>query len=162
MTSDSNTLTTRTAPTGIVVGIDGSDSSKEALRWAAFQATALGCDLVAVWAWQSASAVAGPGAGWVAFPSDWNPEQDALKALTATVDEVLGASRPVGITTLAVEGPVARALIEISKEARMLVLGSRGHGGFAGLLLGSVSTACAEHATCPVLVVHGEKAPKSN
>lgn len=158
MTTDT---TINPSPTGIVVGIDGSDSSKEALRWAAFQAKALACEIVAVWAWQSASAVAGPGAGWVSFPTDWNPEADAHAALNATLDEVLGASRPAGVTTLAVEGPAAHALIEISRNARMLVLGSRGHGGFVGLLLGSVSTACAEHASCPVLVVHGKQAPGS-
>jgi nucleotide-binding universal stress UspA family protein len=59
------------------------------------------------------------------------------------------------LSTKTLHGPPARTLIEESRNAFMLVLGSRGHGGFAGLLLGSVSTACAQHAHCPVLIMHG-------
>ena len=63
-------------------------------------------------------------------------------------------------TRLCAARPVAtKVLLDAGRGARMLVLGSRGHGGFAGLLLGSVSSACAQHATCPVVVVHGDAPP---
>jgi nucleotide-binding universal stress UspA family protein len=72
---------------------------------------------------------------------------------------VFGGRRPPGLRTDVREGNAARVLLEASEGARMLVVGSRGHGGFAGLLLGSVSAACAEHASCPVLVLHGTTPP---
>jgi len=61
---------------------------------------------------------------------------------------------PPDLTRQVIAGPPSRTLIELSADSAMLVLGSRGHGGFAGLLLGSVSAACGEHAYCPVLIVH--------
>ncbi|MEO6530311.1 MAG: universal stress protein, partial [Specibacter sp.] len=64
---------------------------------------------------------------------------------------------PEGFSGVCVRGTPAKVLMEHSKSAQMLIVGSRGHGGFAGMLLGSVSSACAEHAGCPVLVVHGER-----
>lgn len=149
-----------TAEDFLVVGVDGSDSSRNALRWAAFQAAALGCSIVAVTAWRDSAAYAGGiGGGMIAMPVDWNPEHEAETALVAILDEVYGAERPPGLRTVVGQGGAAEVLLAQSHDARMLVLGSRGHGGFAGLLLGSVSTACAEHAKCPVLVVHGDTAP---
>ena len=79
--------------------------------------------------------------------------------LTETVAEVFGPTPPEGMIMTVREGGAARALIEMSGGSQMLVVGSRGHGGFAGLLLGSVSAACAEHASCPVLVIHGMTPP---
>ncbi len=93
------------------------------------------------------------------MPADWDPSGDAEKFLAATVDEVFGAHRPQGLRLTVREGNAAKVLLEASGDARMLVVGSRGHGGFAGLLLGSVSAACAEHAICPVLVLHGTTPP---
>jgi nucleotide-binding universal stress UspA family protein len=139
----------------IVVGVDGSEPSKQALRWACFLADAVGGTVEAVIAWHPFTVWGSVGTGWVAMPADWNPEQEAAKALTATLDQVFGAHRPKGLELTVREGNAAKVLLELSKDARMLVVGSRGHGGFAGLLLGSVSGACAEHATCPVLVLHG-------
>jgi nucleotide-binding universal stress UspA family protein len=138
----------------VVVGVDGSEASKNALRWAQFIARTTVSTLEVVAAWQSYAGWMG--AGWTAMPADWNPAQDAEKALTTAVDEVFGEQRPAGLRTTVCEGSAARVLLEASAGARMLVVGSRGHGGFAGLLLGSVSAACAEHATCPVLVLHGD------
>jgi nucleotide-binding universal stress UspA family protein len=71
------------------------------------------------------------------------------------VQEVFADERPVDLVLSIAYGQPASVLLEASEDSTMLIVGSRGHGGFAGLLLGSVSSACAEHATCPVLVVHG-------
>ena len=68
-------------------------------------------------------------------------------------------SRPARLQATVADGSPAKTLLQISEGARMLVVGSRGHGGFTGLLLGSVSAACTEHAHCPVLVVHGPTPP---
>jgi nucleotide-binding universal stress UspA family protein len=144
-----------TRPPRVVVGIDGSEQSKQALRWAAHFAKATGAQLEAVAAWQYPF-----GYGWSAVPVEWSPEQDTEKILTATIDEVMGADRPADMVLEVLDGNPAKVLITRGKGAQMIVVGSRGHGGFAGLLLGSVSSSVAEHATCPVLVVHGEVIPE--
>jgi nucleotide-binding universal stress UspA family protein len=138
----------------IVVGVDGSEPSKSALRWAARFATMSGATIEAVLAWQPPVSYGG------AYPpADWRPDQDAEVILASTVSEVFGDERPAGIRLIVEEGNAAAVLLDHSTGAELLVTGSRGHGGFAGLLLGSVSSHCAEHATCPVLVVHGEQDP---
>jgi nucleotide-binding universal stress UspA family protein len=134
----------------IVVGVDGSEPSKSALRWAANMSAVLGVPIDAVIAWQPP-----PNYGWGYADAGWRPDQDADKVVNATVDAVFGAERPSGIRLIIERGNPAKVLLDHSKDARMLVVGSRGHGGFVGLLLGSVSANCAEHASCPVLVVHG-------
>jgi nucleotide-binding universal stress UspA family protein len=152
-------MTTEKAPdTGnrVVVGVDGSEPSKHALRWAQFMARATASTLEVVSAWQPYTAYGWMAAGWAAMPADWNPAQDAQKALTATIDEVFGEQRPAGLQLTVREGNAAQILLQISEGGRMLVVGNRGHGGFTSLLLGSVSSACTEHATCPVLVLHGD------
>jgi nucleotide-binding universal stress UspA family protein len=143
----------------VVVGVDGSESSKNALRWAQFIARASASTLAVVAAWELYTGYGKIGAGWVELPTDWNPAQDAEDALTATIDEVLGQQRSFELEVDIREGNAAKVLLEASEGARMLVVGSRGHGGFSGLLLGSVSAACAEHARCPVVVVHGDAPP---
>lgn len=95
--------------------------------------------------------------GWPVLASDWHPDVDARKVLDDALDEALGADRLADIDVVVAEGNARDVLIAASAHAQLLVVGSRGHGGFAGLLLGSVSTACAEHARCPVLVVHAEQ-----
>ena len=136
----------------IVVGVDGSQSSKSALRWAARLQPVFGGQIEAVTSWEWPSSY-----GWgVALPSDWRPDLDAAKALEAAVDEVFGSERPAGLVCSVREGRASYVLLEASDGADLLIVGSRGHGGFAGLLLGSVSTACTEHAKCPVLVAHGD------
>ncbi len=142
----------------VVVGVDGSASSDQALRWAHFLAQTLRTDLDAVTAWQSPATWAA--AGWTALPPDtWNPAADATTLLESAIDRVLGESHRSSILLSVREGSAARVLLDASQGAQALVVGSRGHGGFAGLLLGSVSAACAEHAKCPVLVVHGDTPP---
>jgi nucleotide-binding universal stress UspA family protein len=146
----------------IVVGVDGSEPSEHALRWAQFVAHATESNLEVVAAWEPFPSFGWLGAGWETVPSDWNPAETAETILTTTINKVLGDYHPAGLRLTVREGNAAKVLLEVSKGARMLVVGSRGHGGFTGLLLGSVSAACAEHATCPVLVLHGDTpAPNS-
>jgi nucleotide-binding universal stress UspA family protein len=138
----------------VVVGVDGSGPSKQALRWALFLAQTAGARIDAVMAWMLPTF-----GGAEVWPADWNPEQDAADALHGAITEVLGEQPPVPVREIVTEGGAARVLLDASEGARILVVGSRGHGGFAGLLLGSVSAACAEHAPGAVLVIHAESAP---
>ncbi len=142
----------------IVVGVDGSESSKDALRWAAAQAQLTGASLEAVTSWEISSNSFGFA---VPIPSDYNPATNAKEALDQTVLEVLGESGAAHVVAHIVEGPPARSLLDLAKGADLLVLGSRGHGPFVGVLLGSVSEYCASHATCPVVVVRhqGDELP---
>jgi nucleotide-binding universal stress UspA family protein len=137
-----------TTPGRIVVGVDGSVSSKQALRWAARLAAADGSRIEAVTAWDYPPSFNAP------VDVDWRPDLDADTILTETLDEVFGDHRPEGLEPVVAHGQARTVLIEASRGASLLVVGSRGHGGFAGLLLGSVSSACSEHAHCPVLVLH--------
>jgi nucleotide-binding universal stress UspA family protein len=145
----------------VVVGIDGSEQSQMALRWAGFMARTMNCDLEVTVAWQLYPAL-GFGAGMASVPPDWNPAGYAEIAARRTVEEVFGTDTPPTLRVTVQEGSAAHILLEASKDARMLVVGSRGHGGFAGLLLGAVSAASAEHAKCPVLVVHGDTPPPAS
>ena len=148
-----------TAGNRVVVGVDGSKSSHQALRWARFMAATTGSLLEVVTVWQPLYAYSWGTVGWAALPADWDPGEEAHKMLAETVDEVFGATAPAGMVMTVREGGAAHVLLEVGAGARALVVGSRGRGGFAGLLLGSVSAACAEHAGCPVLVVHGDTPP---
>lgn len=141
----------------IVVGVDGSEPSKGALRWARFMADATGSAIEAVAVWQVAPVW--EGAGWTAIAPEWDASGDSERMLAATVDEVFGTNCPAGLTTVVEQGSAAKVLVEASVGARMLIVGSRGHGGFAGLRIGSVSGACSAHACCPVLVIHGDTPP---
>ncbi|GAB2865239.1 hypothetical protein GCM10022221_76890 [Actinocorallia aurea] len=136
----------------IVVGVDGSSSAKQALAWAHFLARTTGSLLEVVTVWQNPSS-------WTGVTDDWDPVVEAQALLSASCAEVLGNDQPSGLRLTVREGPTAAALISVAAGARMLVLGSRGHGGFAGLLLGSVSATCAEHAACPTLIIHGDQPP---
>ena len=120
----------------IIVGVDGSRPSQQALRWGAHLAVTFGAGLDAVTAWDFPSAY-----GWASVPSDWDPAQDMRTALDQTVQEVFGDQPPAGLRRHVYEGGAAKVLLNASQGAIMLVVGSRGHGGFAGLLLGSVSAA---------------------
>jgi nucleotide-binding universal stress UspA family protein len=147
-------------PHRIVVGVDGSPPSDDALRWGRFLTESIGGTLQAVFAWPSIAEWASPWApDEVAVPWELDPGKDAARFLDQTLDRVFGDDRPAKLQATVAEGSPTKALLQISEGARMLVVGSRGHGGFTGLLLGSVSTACTEHARCPVLVVHGLTPP---
>lgn len=130
-------------PDRVVVGIDGSKQSLQALQWAGFLAGCSSC-IVEVVTVRPARAAFG-------LKGELDPHRHAEEA----VQEVFGTERPEGLRVTVREGGAAEVLLERSADARMLVVGSRGRGGFTGLLMGSVSTECAQHATCPVMVVHG-------
>lgn len=134
----------------IVVGVDGSDGARAALHWALDEATVRGAELAVVAAWQS-SAVAGL-ASVGAFPARDLIEQSARDRLDELVATEGLADRD-HVTVTLVESSPAPALLDAAADADLLVVGSRGHGGFAGMLLGSVSQHCVTHAPCPVVVV---------
>jgi len=139
----------------IVVGVDGSAESKEALRWALEEARLRDATLRAVYAWHNPYLLA-PGFG---PPEDFQPDalrEQAAETLDAVIEEVVGTS-DVHVDTVVAEGPAGSVLVEAAEGAELLVVGSRGHGGFVGLLLGSVSQQCVTHAPCPVLVVRGPR-----
>jgi nucleotide-binding universal stress UspA family protein len=136
----------------IVVGVDGSPGSRAALHWAHDEAQLRGADLVVVTVWQFPVMTSLPAFG--AMPPPENLGSDAEGALLQTLsEEGIAASHDVPVTTVVAEGAAAPALLDASADADLLVVGSRGHGGFTGLLLGSVSQQCVSHATCPVVVV---------
>ncbi|MFC8716970.1 universal stress protein [Kitasatospora sp. NPDC057198] len=137
------------APRRIVVGVDGSPASVDALRWAVGQAHAVGAQVEAVTAWLHPSAP-----GWSGHPDDEEfGAAIARKTLDGTVAEVSDPGRPVRIATRVVKGGAVAALLAAARGAELLVVGSRGFGGFTGALLGSVGQHCVQHAPCPVVVV---------
>ena len=90
------------------------------------------------------------------LPGAWQPDETAKEILNNSLEVVFGKKRPAGLKGSISQGHPTFVILDASKGAEMLIVGSRGLGGFTGLLLGSVSSTCAEHAKCPVLVVHGE------
>ena len=135
----------------IVVGVDGSDPSRDALRWAARQAELTHASLHAIMCWSAPVMAYGSP---VVVPVDFDIAGSTTKVLDQTVSEVLGDQPSVPVTSIAVEGRPTQRLLAAAEAADLLVLGSRGHGAFAGMLLGSVSEHCVAHASCPVVVVH--------
>lgn len=132
----------------IVVGVDGSAGSKAAYAFALAEARLRGAGVDAVMAWHFPAMAAEGG-----VPADFDPEGWARTALDSALDEIPAGDVPV--TRRVVEGHPAGVLIHESADvdADLLVVGTRGHGGFAGVLLGSVSQHCVAHASCPVVVV---------
>lgn len=135
---------------GIVVGVDGSPSSRRALDWALRQADATGLKVVAVLAWRAPTGY-GTGA-LVAQGVDWADE--ARASLESIVAPATAPWPQVPVEQRVLEGHPTEILLDKARSADLLVVGSRGHGGFAGALLGSVSNHRVHHATCPVVVVH--------
>jgi len=129
----------------IVVGVDGSPTSTDALCWAVRQARLTGAELEAVTAWSYPTSYGFP----VIANVDW--EQGARTTLDQALEAALG--KDADVRRKVVEGHAARVLTETAAGADLLVVGSRGHGGFTGLLLGSVSEHVVTHAPCPVVVV---------
>jgi nucleotide-binding universal stress UspA family protein len=140
----------------IVVGVDGSAAARHALAWAIAEAERRRSRVIALhvvakpWA---AGAAAGPFGAFVVAEAQERIEADARQLLARDVAAVRGSSG-VEVEQRLAEGPIAPALLAAAAaDASLLVVGSRGHGGFAGLLLGSVGQHCAQHARTPVVVV---------
>ncbi len=138
----------------IVVGVDGSEGSKSALRWAMTQAALTGATLEAIASWQD-PAMNGYAFGWAPAGyegQDWATMTEKFLA-EAVADVSDGLDKPATVTTRVVMGHPAQVLADAGRGAQLLVVGTRGHGTFAGVLLGSVSQHCVQHAACPVVVV---------
>ncbi|HEY1832623.1 MAG TPA: universal stress protein [Acidimicrobiales bacterium] len=133
----------------IVAGIDGSPSSVATLEWAAEQAKLTGSSLEVMTTWQWPSSY-----GWaMPVPSDFDPRGETANEVSRVVKVVQDAVPDVVMRTHIVEGHPAPTLVEASHEADLLVVGSRGYGEFAGMLLGSVSEYCTHHSRCPVVII---------
>jgi nucleotide-binding universal stress UspA family protein len=137
----------------IVVGVDGSPSSKAALTWAVRQAGATGASVEAVIAWHYPAMVAGVPFAPVELLGGSNYRDNAAKVLSDAISETVDPDGPVKVSSSVRDGQPARVLLDASEGADLLVVGSRGHGGFTEAMLGSVSEACVHHAKCPVVIV---------
>ena len=136
----------------IVVGVDGSAGSRNALKWAAAEAAEHGADLVVMNVWEHTLL---PPAGSVSVSEHYVPDESQRTAdgLVQVIKAELGDNPPVAIQPRVKQGRPAKVLIDESEKADLLVVGHRGHGGFKGLVLGSVSQHVASYAKCPVTVV---------
>jgi nucleotide-binding universal stress UspA family protein len=144
---------------GIVVGVDGSDHSHRALIWAMRQAAQQHVPLTVVAVRPDpVRPVTGIYWGAHAYPEDTHNPEVAQKAIQEIVEQVgneIGETAPQ-VTVNVATGDPAEELIKASRDADMVVVGSRGSGGFASLLMGSVSSKVTHHAACPVVVIRGE------
>ena len=146
----------------IVVGVDGSDASREALRWAADEARLRFASLLAVYAWSfiPAQPIGDPGmlampAGDLAGQLDAE-SQGARAALASIVSETLGPEPGLEVEQKLVESDAGDALVAESDSAELVVVGSHGRSGLKAALLGSVSRHVVTHAACPVVVVKSD------
>jgi nucleotide-binding universal stress UspA family protein len=131
-----------------VAAIDGSPASLDALNWAARQATLTHStlELVMTWEWPSDY-------GWaITYPSGYDPSESVAKIIEGAETTVREQYPELKIVVRVLQGHPAPILVDASKGADLLVLGSRGHGEFVGMLIGSVSEYCATHAHCPVVI----------
>jgi len=148
MTSADGTTATRRP---IVAGVDGSESSLAALRWAMRQAELTGAplEIVSAWEWPVSW-------GWQApIPPGYDPADEARRQLDKAISAVLTPGDAIEARRTVIEGNPAPVLEALSKTADLIVIGSHGHGEFAGMLLGSVSQHCITHCHCPVVVIRG-------
>jgi nucleotide-binding universal stress UspA family protein len=143
---------------GIVVGIDGSHNSSRALEWAMTEAAIRNTDLTVI------TVHSVPAGYWskepISAPADEERVEAARLAAQEAVDATvakLGSNRPKSVSVVAVNGFPVQTLLDAAKEQDLLVVGSRGSGGFAALVLGSVSNQVVHHAECPVVVVPAAK-----
>jgi nucleotide-binding universal stress UspA family protein len=143
---------------GIIVGVDGSHDAHRALEWAMKEAAIRHVPLTVVTVHEVAVS------GWTGQPiilpmdqPDVNKARQAAEEAVAKAAAHLGESQPAPVTVRAVNGLAAQELIEASRDADLLVVGSRGGGGFARLMLGSISDKVTRHAHCPVVVVPGPR-----
>jgi nucleotide-binding universal stress UspA family protein len=136
----------------VLVGVDGSPSSRTALGWAAAEASDHQADLVVLNVWEHTLTLP-LGSGSVSPRELPDTSEGAAEKLLGVIREELGEDPPVRVQPRVAQGNAAQVLIEHSIDADLLVVGTRGHGGFTGLVLGSVSQHVAAYARCPVTVV---------
>ena len=143
----------------VVVGVDGSAGSSEALQWAITEARLRQVPLRAIHAWTYVEPLIPPLIGYP-YSAEYvesaiDERRQAAEGLLEPATEALAEAHEIEIEPLIAEGSAARVLIDAVGVHDLLVVGSRGHGGFSSLLLGSVSEQCAQHASCPVVIVRG-------
>ncbi|MGD1011194.1 MAG: universal stress protein [Acidimicrobiales bacterium] len=137
----------------IVVGVDGSEPSIEALKWAATQARLTGAALRVMTTWEVPT-----GNGWTPmFPVDYDPEAMARHGLEEAITAALGPDPDIPLERIVEGGHAAPALLAAAKGAELLVVGNRGHGAFVGMLIGSVPEHIMRHAPCAVVIVPSVK-----
>jgi nucleotide-binding universal stress UspA family protein len=139
----------------IVVGVDGSEPSKAALAWAVRQAELTGATVEAVSAWHWPIAMGGAPFAPVGVLADTDFAGTAARVLDVAIGETVDPAGPVKVSSTVREGNAAQILLDAADGAELLVIGSRGHGGFAEALLGSVGQHCVHHARCPVVIIRG-------
>jgi len=132
----------------IVVGIDGSECSLAALQWAARQAQLTDSPLEVCMSWERLQY----GLGFV-LPDSFDPESEARTLLDDEINKIRIAFSGVEFSPVLVEGHPAPALVEATRGADLLVVGSHGYGAFTGMMLGSVSEYCVQHVSCPITIV---------
>jgi nucleotide-binding universal stress UspA family protein len=140
----------------IVVGVDGSAPSMTALAWALQEGRIRSSRVKVVMAWQQPQAYGAPNVWGLGMDPSFNADgflSSAAQAQVARLAQQAGPSKGVQTMWEAIEGHPAEVLVEASEGADLLVVGSRGHGGFIGMLLGSVSQHVLAHARCPVVVI---------
>ncbi len=148
-----NSQQPQTAAGRIVVGVDGSPSAQAALAFAVRQAGLTGATVEAVIAWHYPAMAAGYGLGAGTSPDDTDWAAISGRTLSDAVARTADPGSTVKVSTAVQEGNAAQVLLAAAKGADLLVVGSRGHGGFSGVLLGSVSQHCAHHAPCPIVII---------
>ena len=139
-----------------LVAFDGSPSAIAALNWASKHASMLGLEIEVVNVWEYAESpldIAGVGFGTSTYVGESDPKIWSDQILKSGVGLVFGPHADQ-VKTTSVEGSVVRTLVELTKGAELLVMGSRGHSKFADLILGSVSESCSAKSKCPVVIVH--------
>lgn len=139
----------------VIVGVDGSEGARAALRFASSEAQQWGVPLVVVQAWEYAPLVG---------PADLTPGAEEISLAIATrldglLSEELGAERADEVETMVVQDPPVRAILDAAAPDDLIVVGSRGLGGFKGMVLGSVSQQVVHYAPCPVVIVRPDVAP---
>jgi len=139
---------------GVIVGVDGSEHSQHALNWAVREAGLRGAALTVLAVHQVASN------HWTGNPELYPADQPATEAVRRAAEDVVqkavsqaGEPAPASVTVRAVSGLAAQEIVQASSDADLVVVGSRGGGGFGRLLMGSVSSQVVHHAACPVVVV---------
>ena len=141
----------------IVVGVDGSPSSRTALRWAVRQAVLTNGTVDAVMAWEIPMVLQSYGFSPIYVEEEGSFEENAKKTIEAVIGEEAESADSQRVRSLVIKGHPAQVLLDVAVGADLLVVGSRGHGEFANALLGSVSQNCVHHAPCPVLIMRGER-----